>query len=353
MNTPPSKIVHSNRDKSVDIAKGIGIILIVWGHTFGACPLFKEIHLFHVPLFFFLSGCFLKTNEKEGAFIYKKTRTLITPFLFFYTTSFAIKTILYYLNGGNTVNIPTYCSSLYPISTINYPLWFIVCLFVSSVIYFSIKKQISSTKVLISVTILLSIVGYILARQGVRLPLYLTQSLLVLIFIYIGDVYYKNKHQYSSKQKIIVSILSTLFLIIGIICHTHTYIEELSIDSNYLLFFFPALGGSILTLQISEYLSHYKWSSFLATLGFYSLFIFAIHANMGYLNGLISKLSSFSYQLFTITPPIDITHSTIWGIFKVIITIPICCILGYILKKHLSFLFECSPTDYFYKKLNK
>lgn len=54
-----SDYLLSNRDKSVDIAKGIGIILVVWGHTFGCCPVMKEIDFFHMPLFFFVAGFFL------------------------------------------------------------------------------------------------------------------------------------------------------------------------------------------------------------------------------------------------------------------------------------------------------
>lgn len=82
------------RDKSVDIAKGIGIILVVWGHTFGCCPIFNWIHLFHMPLFFLLSGCFINPNESYRVFFYKKWRTLLVPFISFYLICLSIKLIL-------------------------------------------------------------------------------------------------------------------------------------------------------------------------------------------------------------------------------------------------------------------
>ena len=45
----------SNRNLLVDVAKGIGIVLVVLGHSgieFGH----YLIYMFHMPLFFFLSG---------------------------------------------------------------------------------------------------------------------------------------------------------------------------------------------------------------------------------------------------------------------------------------------------------
>ena len=42
------------RDIRIDILKGIGIILVVWGHA--TAILIKEICIFHMPLFFFLAG---------------------------------------------------------------------------------------------------------------------------------------------------------------------------------------------------------------------------------------------------------------------------------------------------------
>lgn len=40
------------RDKNIDIAKGLGIFLVVWGHT-SATP--EWISAFHMPLFFSLA----------------------------------------------------------------------------------------------------------------------------------------------------------------------------------------------------------------------------------------------------------------------------------------------------------
>ena len=50
------------RNMLIDIAKGIGIILVVYTHT--KCYAHDSIYLFIMPLFFALSGYFF--NEKRG-----------------------------------------------------------------------------------------------------------------------------------------------------------------------------------------------------------------------------------------------------------------------------------------------
>lgn len=57
----------NKRIEWIDIAKGIGMLLVIFGH-FGMSPKGKEIisfvkSSFHMPLFFFISGLFFKESE--------------------------------------------------------------------------------------------------------------------------------------------------------------------------------------------------------------------------------------------------------------------------------------------------
>ena len=76
-----SKVIHNNY---ITIAKAIGIILMVIGHS--GCPqlLFKFIYLFHMPLFFFCSGIFYKEMSSKGSvtiFLKKRVLGLYIPFV--------------------------------------------------------------------------------------------------------------------------------------------------------------------------------------------------------------------------------------------------------------------------------
>lgn len=75
----------SKRIEYIDIAKGIGILLVVLGHNdFGYVSPFgyKFIYSFHMPLFFFLSGYFLNTSIPFVTFLKKRFNSLLKPYFF-------------------------------------------------------------------------------------------------------------------------------------------------------------------------------------------------------------------------------------------------------------------------------
>jgi len=75
----------SKRIDYIDIARGIGILLVVMGHNdFGAVSpfLYKLIYSFHMPLFFFLSGYFLNTAIGFWQFLKKRFNSLLKPYFF-------------------------------------------------------------------------------------------------------------------------------------------------------------------------------------------------------------------------------------------------------------------------------
>lgn len=75
----------SKRIEFIDIARGIGILLVVLGHNdFGYISPFAHqvIYSFHMPLFFFLSGYFLNTNVGFGDFAFKRFNSLLKPYYF-------------------------------------------------------------------------------------------------------------------------------------------------------------------------------------------------------------------------------------------------------------------------------
>ena len=52
-----------SRIPMIDVAKGIGIILVVIGHTNLPTLVMNLIYAFHVPLFFVLSGMVFNMNK--------------------------------------------------------------------------------------------------------------------------------------------------------------------------------------------------------------------------------------------------------------------------------------------------
>ncbi len=76
---------QSNKMSCVSIAKGIGILLVVLGHCITVPYLKRMIYLFHMPLFFFLSGYLFKDKATEHIFSYtwRKIKSLYIPFVLY------------------------------------------------------------------------------------------------------------------------------------------------------------------------------------------------------------------------------------------------------------------------------
>src|SRR4030095_386081 len=129
----------SKRIEYLDIARGIGILLVVLGHNdFEAISLFihQVIYSFHIPLFFFLSGYFIDTSIPFFDFFKKRFNSVLKPFFF---TLFLIyfPSISFEKMGFNTA-ITRIVKSLY--GTGHYidwvQLWFLPHLFVVSLYAF-------------------------------------------------------------------------------------------------------------------------------------------------------------------------------------------------------------------------
>ena len=85
------------RNTTLDLAKGILIILVVLGHAiqysgngnwedsqlFFDDIVFRAIYSFHMPLFYFASGLFFKTNLKITTYLKKLTKQIILPYIIF------------------------------------------------------------------------------------------------------------------------------------------------------------------------------------------------------------------------------------------------------------------------------
>lgn len=48
--------VNGNRLHGIDFVRGLGMILVILGHCSIPDPFWKIIYMFHMPLFFFVSG---------------------------------------------------------------------------------------------------------------------------------------------------------------------------------------------------------------------------------------------------------------------------------------------------------
>lgn len=83
---------YAQRILWIDIAKGIAMLLVFYGHLGGAGdnPWFPDltgsiwvVYLFHMPLFFMLSGLTFNPNKDFRTFFVSRFKRLVIPYFFF------------------------------------------------------------------------------------------------------------------------------------------------------------------------------------------------------------------------------------------------------------------------------
>lgn len=148
----------------IDIAKGIGIILVVIGHIVSGNGLPQlYISSFHMPLFFLLAGlCF---NPSRYAtfwdYLTRKSKTLLLPMLCFTIINLALSSLI----------LPDYYS-LEKLTSLRLPnaMWFIPVLFLTEITSYAILRLTAQKTLLVTIPLTLSLtLTFIL--NGINSPL--------------------------------------------------------------------------------------------------------------------------------------------------------------------------------------
>lgn len=142
----------------LDTAKGIGIILVVIGHSM--FPMHTLIDSFHMPLFFVLSGLTFSTKPTFPSFIAKKGKRILLPFIFW--------------------SILSYLLEIY-----NAPLWFLYTLFFALLTVWLLVK-ICTKYILLIITGLSMLILWGQNSLLDNIPIDITRILSAIIYIILG-----------------------------------------------------------------------------------------------------------------------------------------------------------------------
>lgn len=253
-----------DRDSSVDIAKGIGIILVVFGHINAEETRFlKEcIYQFHVPFFFLISGMLFNFRENFYRFFIKKLNRLYLPAIIWLTIFyFIILTADYYLRGIKTTTDSFIKHNIMQIlglrvNQLGGAMWFLFSLFRSSAIFalsIHLSKQLSDIideKLVISILMILAFwLGF-----SYSFPYSLEVDCIALGFICLGRLYYLLEVHQKLRYLTTREQLSTTFIGCALIVFTH-YFNNIDIALGNFgtppLTICSSITGSIATLSLS------------------------------------------------------------------------------------------------------
>lgn len=343
----------SNKFRDINILKGLGIIAVVLGHV--GSPITNIIYMYHMALFFFISGYLYKDScEKNlGQYIIKKIKSLYIPFVVFELIFLVLRNKLIDLNIYNQSQIARISGvndiilNLKNIITFNSTdnallgaVWFLKALFYVSILYsiFNIlykrifKKENDYIKSLI--ILLLTVLSFDLIATGKNLGILLnpdgqkvlkiftdlfdSRNLIIMSIFYMGTLYRKYK------DKVPMNLYLMIICIVAI-----TYNSRMGgIDVAHYQFVGPIyfIINSLLGIYINIYITYRMCNlqfnfPIIENAGKYSLYIMVFHLlACKILDLVIINIYKLPVEV-TSGYPVSFYNKYIWMIYTILGTI--------------------------------
>ena len=240
---------RNNRIEYLDVAKGIGIILVVWAHAGG--PFHDPINLFHMPFFFLVSGLLYNSKASFWQFTWKKIKALYIPFVF-WNTMFLLLTQLNHFSSKHFLKrlvkiVLTLDKEYHYLGAI----WFLGALFTESVLYKLLDTILTRVKYRHYIIVVLYIFRTIYVFH-VTLPGKLSRTMILGLFFAVGVLVKELKDKISFRLPAFCKLLAfAIFLLIA------EFTDFKMGDNRYsspFLFMLGAFIGCYLLLELSKWL---------------------------------------------------------------------------------------------------
>lgn len=278
-----------DRNVTIDIAKGIGIILVVLGHLSSPqydigwlSHMHAFIYQFHMPLFFFLSGMFLKTEETWKVFLKKKITRLYVPYVVSNLVFLAIYVVAHFLNSEQTVPIDTVKHAIkivlgMAVTPLGGATWFLFVLFIAQVALYMLHVSLRKINehYLTIFLVLAAIAGMLIQPESLA-----AKSLVAMSFLDLGQTMsqtgLRTLQKESTPFRYGLVILFTGVVVIGSI--TNTVDMSQGEYGNPILFYLFSMAGIMMVFYVSDILSKTQiLKSFLCYLGTSTIWILIFH----------------------------------------------------------------------------
>lgn len=190
------------RNKQIDISKGIAIILMILGHSIVLTDnftnyFFKLIYSFHMPLFFLFSGYHFRTDKEGGIWsvVLKGADKLIKPYVitaiigFLILLCFSFDDAMRYAKGCIVGTVGSTVSKIRFYTWQAGPIWFLLALFWCK-LYFALIFRYCN-KWWLEVSVVLSVLFIFICYYYINIPLCVGAGFTVLVF-YATGLYIKE-----------------------------------------------------------------------------------------------------------------------------------------------------------------
>lgn len=296
-----------------DIARGIGIILVVFAHTL--VPKLREaftgvefvwifIYNFHMPLFFFVSGWLFEKGIKrytdKGRFIVGKARLLMLPYLVFSLFAYAIifvsmkiPALASVLSGGG-YGSPTLkdmaLGILFYLGHVDQHLWFVYSLFIVFTLNILLGRVMKS-----KITLVVLLALYV-SKAFVTYPAILDYTAADLVFFSLARVMCADGMSAVLKKPLHIITAAVVFVTANVI-YSRFYIFGMPQGAVkaalYVTRAVCSAAGIVTICSVSDMIAKTKIKPFFTSLGSYSYDIYLMHAPF-LVSGLMGILLAYS-----------------------------------------------------------
>ena len=271
--TIKDKMYMGKRLGYVDIAKGIGIVLVVCSHSDALYLMWPMMGMF-VPIFYFCSGYTFSMKATLMECMKNRFRKLYVPYLFFNILLFCAF-MHFSLRELVGMFYSRYC--LYPLDVSpnikfltsgNYPMWFLTSMIISYLFFYLI---IYCDKIKYWLLLIYAILTILLTKCPILLPWSIDTAFLTASFMYVGMVV-RNRN-----------FISANLWQVGLIVIAYVGLQitggEINLSvrmygTSVFIYFVLGCIGSFVVLWVSKYLEGTLVGKMLLSLGQHSLTIF-------------------------------------------------------------------------------
>lgn len=279
------------RLRYLDVAKGIGLLLVIISHSCGLSPYLIN---YYIPLFFVVSGYIYKEGRGYGENIRRKAKRLLVPYF-----GYSAVLLVFYALMGRTMEetkasafgilYSRYClydtskfaKNVYLFTVANGAMWYLTAFFTASLVYhLVIDRCLASKKFLAGCTCVLIGITMVLNQLPILLPWSIDIACVSALFMIVGTLL--GRCEFFEKEWNISLVIGTAMVYIvlstinpGINLSTREYgvHEFFSVP----LFILIGISGSMLCIWAGKLIQNNIFGKLMEYIGRNTVVLLALH----------------------------------------------------------------------------
>jgi len=249
----------------IDIAKGVGIWLMIFGHQYISDLTRTYIYSFHMPLFFMISGMFFCKGVAFGQTLKSSVRMLLIPYLVFSVINLSVCWVspllhpeLYYGMQGKAVFVAAVKGMLIGTDHITPTsfmplgmLWFVVALFIIRVVCGALGQLIEADVFFLLFSFCIALSLFLLVRSN---AVFSFRSAMMAMPFYLLGYMLRSVDMLTISYRSLLLTACAVYFIMVVPDNGFCTIDECIFGKSLVMFYLDGMIGSLMLLLIASYI---------------------------------------------------------------------------------------------------